>query len=59
MLNCSLCHFDVLLDDGAIPQSGDRCICLACYARQTGTEQLMPKTLRRELIAALAEVGAA
>jgi hypothetical protein len=33
-----------------------QCICLRCYARETGTQRPMPKALRRELSATLAEL---
>ncbi|HEY7293790.1 MAG TPA: hypothetical protein VH916_02070 [Dehalococcoidia bacterium] len=35
------------------------CICLRCFLRETGTEKRMPKSLRRAVIAALAELEAA
>ena len=58
MFVCTLCHFACPLDDVAVACGVGRCICLRCYARETGTTKVMLKTLRRELSAALAAVEA-
>jgi hypothetical protein len=60
MYQCTLCRWTIELDDvqlGAV--GGSACICLRCYARETGTSKPMPKPLRRELLAFLAELDAA
>ncbi len=58
MLRCTLCHFDCPLDDVVVMRGDRACICLSCFLRETGTEKRMPKPLRRQLIAALAELDA-
>ncbi len=58
MMTCIICRFDVELDDVAIGSAHERCVCLRCYGRETGTSLAMPKTLQRELAAALAEAEA-
>jgi hypothetical protein len=55
MTTCTICRFETELDDVAVPMSGS-CICLRCFGRETGSARPMPKALRRELIAALAEL---
>jgi hypothetical protein len=54
MYTCVICQFEVELDDAIAPVGGGRCICLACYARNTDTTVAMPKRLRSE-VAAVAE----
>jgi hypothetical protein len=49
MFRCSLCHFPTELNDVAARLGMSRCICLRCYARETGNAVPMPKGLRREL----------
>lgn len=56
MFRCILCAFDVELDDAVVIAHGGRCICIRCYARETGSEKLMTKNLRRELTATLATI---
>ena len=56
---CTLCHFEAPLDDAAVLRADGSCICLRCYGRETETSLRMPKLLRRQLIAALAELEAA
>jgi len=56
MFTCLICHFDTELDDVAVPGADGRCICLRCFARETGTAKRMPKSLRGELLATLAAV---
>jgi hypothetical protein len=55
MWTCSICHFATELDDVEVRLGAGQCICLRCYARESGTQRPMPKALRQELIAALAE----
>lgn len=58
MKPCMICRFETELDDQVI--SGQHgCICLRCYDRETGNLAPMPKSLRRELVATLANVEAA
>ena len=57
MFRCIICHFDVELDDVIVMPIGGRCICVACYRRETESELPMPKALRREISAALAEIA--
>ena len=59
MLTCRLCHFAAELDDLVLVSSDGRAVCLRCYGRVTGSHRPMPATLRRAVIAALAELNAA
>ena len=59
MFTCTICHFETELDDVAVASGTGRCICLRCYARETGTARPMPKALRREVWAALAQADVA
>ncbi len=59
MTTCTICRFDVPLDDAAVAMTGGRCICLLCYGRETGSHLPMPRTLRRELSALLGALQAA
>ena len=59
MVMCMLCQFEAPLDDAAVLRADGCCICLRCYGRETETSLRMPKLLRRQLIAALAELEAA
>lgn len=52
---CILCHFETELDDTISRTAGGRCVCVRCYGRETGSAKPMPKGLRRELSAALAD----
>jgi hypothetical protein len=54
---CSICHFETELDDVEVRQGPTQCICLRCFARETGSDRPMPKGLRRQVVAALAEIG--
>ncbi len=56
MTTCIICRFGTELDDVAVAGAGGRCVCLRCYARETETARPMPKSLRREVTAALADV---
>ncbi len=51
---CRICRFETALDDVALAFADGSCACLRCYARETGSTLPMPKTLRRQLQAALA-----
>jgi hypothetical protein len=55
MSTCSICHFATELDDVVARMAGNRCICLRCFDRETNQSKPMPKALRRQLIAALAQ----
>jgi hypothetical protein len=54
MFTCTICRFATELDDVVVAMTGDRCVCLRCYGRETGGALRMPKALRRDLSAALA-----
>jgi hypothetical protein len=54
MFTCWICRFDAELDDVAVPGDGPRCICIRCFARETGTTKRMPKALRGQVITTLA-----
>ncbi|HEY7293750.1 MAG TPA: hypothetical protein VH916_01870 [Dehalococcoidia bacterium] len=56
MYRCTICRFDCPLDDVVLLRASGGCICLRCFLRETGTEKRMSKQLRRQLIAALAEL---
>lgn len=58
MYRCVICRFDAEFDDVIAPVSNGRCVCLRCFSRETGTERLMPKDLRRDIISALAGLPA-
>ena len=55
MLTCAICSFPTYLDDVVVRFKGWRCVCLRCYARETGSTRRMPAELRRDLEASLAE----
>ena len=48
---CTICHFGVPLDDVAMRGPGGRCVCLACFARETESQAVMPKWLRNSITA--------
>jgi hypothetical protein len=58
MFTCIICGFaGQELDDVAVPRADGRtCICLGCYGRATDTARPMPKALRRQIQAVLAEI---
>jgi hypothetical protein len=56
MFICSICRFDVELDDVAVGGTPALCICLRCFTRETGSAKPMPKSLRRQLSTALAAI---
>ena len=47
---CHLCRFELELDDVSLQHERGGCICLRCYARETGTTRPLPKALRRVLV---------
>ena len=55
MRTCIICHFETELDDVVVVAGDGHCICLRCFDRETGGARPMPKALRREVSAALAE----
>ena len=59
MFGCVICRSNVELDDAVVPTGAGRCMCLRCFTRETDTIRPMPRALRRELIAALAEIEVA
>ncbi len=59
MYTCTICHFGTELDDVVVATPGGLCICLRCYERETESGLPMPKALRREITAALAEASPA
>ena len=59
MFSCAICRFTMEFDDAVIATPGGRGICLRCFNRETDNVLPMPKTLRREVSAALAEAQAA
>ena len=54
MRTCTICRFETELDDVVLTLAGEHCVCLRCFTRETGGERPMPKSLRREVVAALA-----
>jgi hypothetical protein len=46
---CVICHFATECDDVVVATVTGGCVCLRCYARETATELVMPKALRRDL----------
>lgn len=57
-LTCVICRYAIELDDVVLAGGVRGCICLRCFARETGTERPMPKPLRRDLEAVLADAVA-
>ena len=55
MRTCRICHFETELDAFVLNLSSGACICLRCYARETGSGRTMPAPLRHALTAAIAE----
>ena len=58
MDTCRICHFEMPLDDTAIESATARPVCLRCYGRLTGTDLAMPRKLRLELEACVADLAA-
>ena len=60
MIPCIICRFDHELDDVAVMAgAGDHCVCIRCFLRETGTAKPMPRDLRQQLTAILAEIDVA
>ena len=59
MHTCTICRFQTEQDDVVVGTASGACICLRCYGRETGSARPMPKSLRRDVITALALVDAA
>jgi hypothetical protein len=57
MFRCTICRWDVELDDVEIRGINGGCICVRCYGRLVENERRMPKELRKELISVMAEVA--
>lgn len=55
MFTCIICCFVVEFDDVISRFGSRRCVCLRCFARETGSERPMPQALRRQVIQVLAE----
>lgn len=58
-MTCRICRFDTELDDVVLRRDAGWCVCLRCYGRETGSARAMPKPLRQQLIALMAEPVAA
>ncbi len=58
MQTCRVCHFEPVPDDVAVRGSDGFVVCLACYGTLTETRLIMPKELRRDVEAVLAELPA-
>jgi hypothetical protein len=56
MATCTICRFETELDDVVVGGRTGWCVCLRCFARETDNGRPMPKGLRRELSAALAQI---
>lgn len=59
MWTCRICHFATVLDDVELAFVDGRCVCARCFARETGRNYEMPKSLRQALNAAFVEFEAA
>jgi hypothetical protein len=59
MFICVICRFEAELDDVIAPTSTGRCVCLRCFARETGTTLFASKTLHDDLVATLSAAGIA
>ena len=59
IMTCRICRFGAELDDIVLRGETGWCICLRCYGRETDSARAMPKPLRQQLIALLAEHAAA
>ncbi len=56
MKTCTICHFEVSLDDIAVDGTPGRAICLRCYTRLAETWRPMPRVLRLQVETCLAEL---
>ena len=59
MTTCRICRFETELDDVAVPGGSGRCICLRCFARETGSERRLAKGLQHEVLALLTALDVA
>jgi len=57
MVTCIVCRFATVEDDVAFRAGVGRCVCLACYLRETGFVRPMPRRLRREIVTVLTAIG--
>lgn len=55
MRPCRICRFETELDDAVLNLPSGACICLRCYARETGSGRTMPAPLRQAVTAAIVE----
>ena len=55
MWTCTICRFATELDDVVVVIGQGTCLCLRCFDRETDGGRPMPKALRRQLTAVLAE----
>ncbi len=56
MRTCRLCRWEVTPDDVVVVLGAERCICLRCFLRETGTLRPMPQAYRRQIDDALTAV---
>ena len=56
MVTCMVCRFDIVEDDVAFRAGAGRCVCLACYLRETGAARAVPRRLHHEIVAALTAI---
>lgn len=59
MSTCAICRFETELDDIVLRVAAGRCVCLRCYARETGAVRRLPRALRRDIAATLAALEVA
>ncbi len=57
MRRCLVCHYETDMDDVVVANGRGSCICVRCYARETGHTLVMPRALRRDVEAAMAVAG--
>jgi hypothetical protein len=55
MWTCIICRFATELDDVVVATGHGACVCLRCFDRETDGAKPMPKALRRQLTALLAQ----
>ena len=46
MFRCLICQFEAVLDDAIAITERGTCICLRCFARETGSERPVSRELR-------------
>ena len=59
MATCIICRFTTELDDVVITGTSRHCICLRCFARETGSERRLAKGLQHEVLALLTALDVA